>query len=51
MGVKFQGRYDFKKKLQTNTKLSVAENVLFKTADACHGIAGAMVSVYSEIAT
>ena len=51
MGVKFQGRYDLKKKLQTNTELSVAENVLFKTADAFHDIAGTTVSVYTAIAT
>jgi hypothetical protein len=50
MGVKFQGRYDVKK-LQTNTKFSVAENGLFKTADALHDIAGTTVSVYIAAAT
>jgi hypothetical protein len=48
-GVKFQGGYGVKKKLQTNTKLSVAENVLFKTADASQHIAGTTVSLYTAI--
>ena len=39
------------KKLQTNTKFSVAENGLFKTADALHDIAGITVSVYIAAAT
>jgi len=50
MGVKFQGRYDVKKKLQTSTKLSVAENGLFKTADALLDIARTTVSVYTATA-
>jgi len=50
VGVKFQWHYDVKK-LQTNTKFSVAENGLFKTADALHDIAGTTVSVYTAAAT
>ena len=38
-------------KLHTNTKLSVAENVLCITAHAFRHIAGTTVSVYATIAT